>query len=141
MFFAADGMLETAIEVLSDFGPYPKMIAKELAQNLPFLATTKLLVAAVKGGMGREEAHERIKEHAVLAVRSRLDGASSDSLFEMVAADPHIPLTRTEIETLVADPLSFTGTAVAQVATFVATATDLAAANPVAANYRPSAVV
>src|SRR5699024_11634158 len=64
-FFAADGQIETFLTVLDEFGAFPAVIAKELARYLPFLGTTKILMAAVRAGMGREAAHEVIKEHAV----------------------------------------------------------------------------
>jgi adenylosuccinate lyase len=140
-FFATDGMLETSIEVLTDFGPYEAMVKEELMRNLPFLATTKLLVAAVKAGQGREEAHERIKHHAVNAARSRLSGDESASLFEMIADDPLIPLTSPQINALISEPLGSTGTATAQVATFVARVEALRTANPQAVAYRPQPVL
>jgi adenylosuccinate lyase len=140
-FFAADGMAETAIEVLTDFGPYEAMINAELARNLPFLATTKLLVAAVKAGLGREEAHERIKHHAIEAARSRLSGNHGKPMFERIADDPRIPLTGPQIDKLISTPLGFTGTATTQVATFVARVEVLQAANPQAASYRPGPVL
>ena len=64
-FFAIDGMFETFLTVLDEFGAFPAVIDRELERYLPFLSTTKLLMAAVKTGAGREEAHEAIKEHAV----------------------------------------------------------------------------
>ena len=64
-FFAIDGLLETFLTVLDDFGAYPAMIEGELRRYLPFLATTKVLMASVRAGVGRETAHEAIKEHAV----------------------------------------------------------------------------
>ena len=64
-FFAADGLFETFLTVLDDFGAYPAVVARELERYLPFLATTKVLMAAVRAGVGREQAHEAIKEHAV----------------------------------------------------------------------------
>ena len=64
-FFALDGLLETTLTVLDDFGAFPAVIARELDRYLPFLATTKVLMAAVRAGVGREEAHEAIKSHAV----------------------------------------------------------------------------
>src|SRR5690606_36131426 len=64
-FFAIDGLFETFLTVLDDLGAYPAVIVAELQRYLPFLATTKILVAAVKAGVGREQAHEAIKEHAV----------------------------------------------------------------------------
>jgi len=73
-FFALDGLLETFLTVLDEFGAYPAVIARELDRYLPFLATTSVLMAAVRAGVGRETAHEVIKEHAVavaLAMRER----------------------------------------------------------------------
>ena len=73
-FFALDGQFETFLSVLADFGVFPAVIEAELRRYLPFLVTTKVLVAAVRHGRGREAAHEVIKEHAVtvaLAMRER----------------------------------------------------------------------
>src|SRR5690606_20406249 len=64
-FFAVDGMMETFLTVLAEFGADPAVIARELDRYLPFLATTRILMAAVRAGVGRETAHEVIKEHAV----------------------------------------------------------------------------
>ncbi|MDQ1665533.1 MAG: adenylosuccinate lyase, partial [Actinomycetota bacterium] len=64
-FFALDGLFETFLTVLDDFGAYPAVARRELDRYLPFLATTKVLMAAVRNGVGREQAHEAIKEHAV----------------------------------------------------------------------------
>jgi len=47
--------------VLDDFGAYPAVVARELDRYLPFLTTTKILVAATRRGVGREAAHEAIK--------------------------------------------------------------------------------
>ena len=73
-FFAIDGQIETFLTVLDEFGAYPAVIQRELDRYLPFLATTRILIAAVRAGMGREAAHEVIKEHAVavaLAMREK----------------------------------------------------------------------
>ncbi|AFE12085.1 adenylosuccinate lyase [Mycobacterium tuberculosis RGTB423] len=64
-FFAVDGQIETFLTVLDEFGAYPAVIGRELDRYLPFLATTKVLMAAVRAGMGRESAHRLISEHAV----------------------------------------------------------------------------
>ena len=54
-FFAIDGMIET-FDRAQEFGAYPAVIQRELDRYLPFLATTKVLIAAVRAGMGREAA-------------------------------------------------------------------------------------
>ena len=73
-FFAIDGQTETFLTVLDEFGAYPAVIQRELDRYLPFLATTRILIAAVRAGVGREAAHEVIREHAVavaLAMREQ----------------------------------------------------------------------
>ena len=57
-FLATDGLFETFLVVLDGFGAYPAVIERELERYLPFLATTKVLMAAVRPGVGREQAHE-----------------------------------------------------------------------------------
>ena len=73
--FAVDGQIETFLTVLEEFGAYPAVIQRELDRYLPFLATTKVLIAAVRAGMGREAAHEVIKEHAVAVALAMRSGA------------------------------------------------------------------
>lgn len=64
-FYAADGLFETFLTVLNQMGVYEAVVAAELRRYLPFLMTTTILMEAVKRGIGRETAHEVIKEHAV----------------------------------------------------------------------------
>ena len=40
-FFVIDGLMQTFITVLDDFGLYPQVIERELNHYLPFLSTTK----------------------------------------------------------------------------------------------------
>ena len=47
-FFAIDGQLETMLTVLDEFGAFPAMINRELDRYLPFLATTRILMASVR---------------------------------------------------------------------------------------------
>ncbi len=141
-FFALDGLFQTFLTVLDEFGAYPAVIERELDRFLPFLATTKILVAAVKKGVGRETAHEAIKEHAVaVALAMREQGRSTNDLFERLAGDPRLGLTRAEIDRLVADRTAFTGAASAQVAAVVAEVEKVVAQHPAAAAYTPGAIV
>ena len=97
-FFALDGMFETFLTVLAEFGAFPAMIDRELERYLPFLATTRILMAAVRAGVGRETAHEIIKEHAVaVALNMRENGADQD-LIERLAADERLPLSYEELD-------------------------------------------
>src|SRR3954471_14149019 len=86
-FYALDGLFETFLTVLGNFGAFPAVIENELQRYLPFLTTTKVLMAAVRHGTGRETAHEAIKEHAVdVALRMRETGGGND-LLDRLAAD------------------------------------------------------
>ena len=76
-FLATDGLFETFLSVLDGFGAYPAVIERELDRYLPFLATTKVLMAAVRRGVGREQAHEAIKEHAVAVALALREGAAA----------------------------------------------------------------
>jgi len=141
-FLAIDGLFETFLTVLADFGAYPAVVERELDRYLPFLSTTKVLMAAVRHGVGREQAHEAIKESAVAAaLRLREEGAEGNDLLERLAADPRLSLAPDELAGVLADPLDFVGTAPQQVEAFVATVEALVAADPVAAGYRPGDIL
>ncbi|MFF0180615.1 adenylosuccinate lyase [Micromonospora sp. NPDC005223] len=141
-FFAADGLFQTFLTVLDEFGPYPAVINRELERFLPFLATTKILVAAVRRGVGREVAHEVIKEHAVaVALAMREKGATENDLFDRLAADGRLGLTRPEIDTLVVDRNAFVGAAADQVNRVTARITRIVEAHPQAATYSPPPIL
>ncbi len=141
-FFAFDGLVETFLTVLAEFGAFPAVIARELDRYLPFLATTKVLMAAVRAGVGREVAHEAIKEHAVAsALAMREKGVERNELLDRLADDERIPLDRAGLEALMADRLSFTGAAGDQVAAVVARIGEVAARHPQAAAYAPGAIL
>ncbi len=140
-FFAIDGQIETFLTVLDEFGAYPAVIQRELDRYLPFLATTKVLIAAVRAGMGRESAHHVIREHAVataLAMRER--GAEPD-LLDRLAADPRLPLDRAALDAALADKTAFTGAAGEQVDEVAAMVDTLVGRYPEAAKYTPGAIL
>lgn len=141
-FFALDGLLETFLTVLDEFGAYPAVIARELDRYLPFLATTKVLMAAVRAGVGRETAHEAIKENAVaVALAMREQGIERNDLLDRLAADERLPLDKPELADLLADELSFTGAATDQVTAVVAAVDEVLARHPDAAAYTPSPIL
>lgn len=141
-FFALDGLFETFLTVLADFGAFEPVIAAELTRYLPFLTTTKVLMAAVRKGVGREEAHEAIKQHAVeVALGMRSSGTRTNDLFDRLAADRRLRLSRGELDALVGAPLALAGAAGRQVSRVVARIEPLVAADPGAAGYQPGAVL
>lgn len=138
-FYAIDGLLETALTVLGELGIFERAISAELDRNLPFLATTKILMAAVKNGVGRENAHEVIKEHSLAAVRNIQNGGAND-LLQRIAADSRIPLDLPALEALIAAPLDFTGVAREQTLQVIAKVAEVTSRYPKAANYQPGAI-
>ncbi|HEY0871157.1 MAG TPA: adenylosuccinate lyase, partial [Acidothermaceae bacterium] len=141
-FFAADGLFQTFLTVLDDFGAYPAVVQRELDRYLPFLATTKVLMAAVRRGVGREVAHEVIREHAVaVALALREKGSDRNDLLERLASDERLKLTSTDLDALVSTPLSFTGAATAQVAAFCDQVALVTALHPDAAFYVPGEIL
>jgi adenylosuccinate lyase len=134
-FFATDGLFGTFLTVLEEFGAFPAVIQRELDRYLPFLATTKVLMAAVRSGVGREAAHEAIKEHAVAVALEMRRGRAHNDLFDRLAADPRLGLDRGAIAGLVAEPIEFTGAARSQTRAVVRRVEALVARHPEAAAY------
>ena len=141
-FFALDGAIETTLTVLEGFGSYDNVIDRELDRYLPFLATTRLLMAAIKAGVGREEAHELIKKHAVAAALEIREGTSGENdLVERLINDPLLPLNKEIISDVLLDHEAFIGLADAQVKEFVVSATKINSEHPEAGSYRPSPIL
>jgi adenylosuccinate lyase len=140
-FFAADGLFQTFLTVLDEFGAFPAVIQRELDRYLPFLATTKVLMAAVRAGVGRETAHEAIKRAAVGVALDMRAGQNDNDLFDRLAADRGLHMSREGLAALVAEPLTFTGAARAQVAEVVRRVEVVAARHPAAAAYSPGEIL
>ncbi|MDH2413280.1 adenylosuccinate lyase [Nocardioides sp. CER19] len=140
-FFAADGLFETFLTVLDEFGAFPAVIQRELDRYLPYLATTKVLMAAVRNGVGRESAHEAIKEAAVGTALAMRQGQADNDVFAKLAADPRLGLTEEQLGGLVAEPIAFTGAAVAQVQAVVRRIEAVAEQHPDAAAYVPGDIL
>ncbi len=138
-FYAMDGLLETMLTVLNEFGAFPAVIDAELDRYLPFLATTKILMASVKAGIGREVAHEAIKEHAVAAALGMREG-KTNNLLEALAADARIPFDRAALDALIGNPIDFTGDAREQVSRVIARIETITNKFSAAATYKPGSI-
>ncbi|MSV92812.1 MAG: adenylosuccinate lyase, partial [Actinobacteria bacterium] len=138
-FYAIDGLLETTLTVLNEFGAFPAVIEAELERYLPFLATTKILMAAIKAGVGREIAHEVIKEHATKAALEMREG-KGNNLLDALSADARIPLDRNALDALINDPIEFTGDARQQIARVVSRIDAITSAHPAQAQYKPGSI-
>jgi adenylosuccinate lyase len=146
-FFAIDGLLETFLTILRQMEIFPAAIAAENERNLPFLATTTILMEAVKGGAGRETAHEAIKEHALAAAKALRNGgppspkgpgaASDASLLDRLAGDKRVGLGKKKLQEILGQNERFVGAAPHQVDALVAAVAPLAKKHKGAADYRP----
>ena len=141
-FFAIDGLIDTFITILNQMEVYPAVIDQENQRYGPFLATTTVLMEAVKAGAGREEAHEAIKEHAVQTVRDLRAGLiTSNDLVERLGADSRLGLSVDELSEMMGRAQAMTGLAATQVDHFCATVRQESQKFPNAASYTPGAIL
>ena len=103
-FYVLDGLLHTFMTILQEFGAFEDEIKAELDEQLPILATSKILMECVKAGMGREVAHQLIKKHST----------ASANFFGALASEKDFPLSLDQLKDLIADPSVFVGNAVVQ---------------------------
>ncbi len=142
MFYTSDGLCETTLTVLNEMGIYPKVIEAEVDKYLPFLATTELLNAAQKKGMGREESHELIKKYAVgEALRMRETGSSENNLAMLLNEDTEFLLDKNEIEKIFEDKMHFVGNAKKQIYSVAKKAEKLINKYPTEAKYEPKPIL
>jgi adenylosuccinate lyase len=140
--FALDGALETFLTVLGEMEVYEAVIAREVRNALPFLATTTLLMEGVKAGGGRERLHAVIRDHAVSVARALRDGSLAENdLAARLGADPAFPLDARQVQAVLGDPLRFLGDAPAQTDAFIAKVAPLRQRFPAAQDYRPEPIL
>ena len=135
-FYACDGILETFISVLDSLEVFEDSLAAEIAANLPYLASTRLLTAALEKEMGREEAHAVLSKHLLAD-----EAVSASGLAAGLGGDDGFPLTEAEVEALLKDPLLHTGAAQAQITAFSAEAKNYLKRFPEAPEYTPAEVI
>jgi adenylosuccinate lyase len=105
-FYVADGLLHTFMTILTEFGIFEENINQELQEQLPFLATSQILMSCVKAGMGREVAHELIKNHATTN--------TAGNLFKALSGEKDFPLSIEQLNGLIKNPADFAGSAIEQ---------------------------
>ncbi len=136
-FYAIDGLQETLLAVLNQMDVFPAAIAAENERQLPFLATTTIMMEAVKAGAGRETAHAAIKEHALAAAKAIRTGQGTSDLCALLANDARLGLSREKLRAILADSPRFVGAAPEQVDAFVAAANAAAKKVKGATSYEP----
>lgn len=87
-FLAADALLILYRNIIEGLVVYPRVIARHLAEELPFLATEEILMAGVQAGGDRQELHERIRQHSQAAARMVKELGGNNDLLERLQQDP-----------------------------------------------------
>lgn len=141
-FYAIDGLVDTFMTILNQMEVYPAVIEQESRRYGPFLATTTVLMEAVKAGAGREEAHEAIKEHSLATVRDLREGkVPHNNLVERLGKDGRLRLSEGKLAEFVERAQKQTGMAASQVEAFATTVREEAARVPAAEVYEPGAIL
>ncbi len=133
-FLATDAILVLMGNIVTGLEVHPARIRRRVDEELPFMATERLLVRAVRAGGDRQDAHEIIRRHSIEAARAVKKGAPHNDLLERLAADPAFGVPLADLRTTV-DPIRFVGRAPEQVDEFLAEVVDplLAGAAPASA--------
>ena len=117
-FLALDGVLNLYINISENMVVYEKVIAANVNNELPFMATENIMMESVKKGGDRQELHERIREHSMAAAQ-RVKGEGLDNdLIKRIIADNSFNLSKEEIISII-DPNKFVGRAPSQVVEFI----------------------
>ncbi len=119
-FLATDGILTLYINVISGLKVYPKVLEKQLNEELPFMATEDILMYCVKNGGDRQTLHEAIRRHSVAAGLAVKEQGADNDLLARIAADPAFNITRGEIDRLLRTD-NFTGMATEQTEDYLKT--------------------
>lgn len=118
-FLATDGVLKLCANVVDGLVVNKAIINRHLAEELPFMAVEDMIMAAVKKGMSRQDAHERIRKHSMDAAYQVKQLGEDNDLVERVANDTEIPLKLEEIQEML-EPSAMIGCCATQVKDYVA---------------------
>ena len=142
--YASDGLCETTLTVLKNLGAYPVIIDKEVDRYLPFLASTEILMTAVKAGVGRETAHDAIKRHAVAEAMAMRQKGAGPQLSGKLANDPVFKtagITEARINGILKDKMHFVGNAAKQIDQVAEKASPLLERYAKDARYEPGDIL
>jgi adenylosuccinate lyase len=118
-FLTTDAILRIVHNVADGLQVFPAMVAKNLAGELPLMASEAILMESVRRGGDRQAVHERLRLHARAATAAVLEEGDANPFLHLVAEDPAVPLDHSELEGLL-DPARFVGRAPQQVREFLA---------------------
>jgi adenylosuccinate lyase len=118
-FLTTDAILRIVHNVADGLQVFPAMVARNLAEELPLMASEAILMEAVRRGGDRQAVHERLRLHARASASAVLEDGGTNPFLELVAEDAEVPLDRSELDALL-DPVRFIGRAPQQVREFLA---------------------
>ncbi len=118
-FLLADAILRLFINITDGMVVYPKQIERHLSQELPFMATEKILMACAEKGKSRQEMHEVIKVHSVAAGLVVKEHGKDNDLLSRLGDDEHVPFSYAELIDLIGDSRQFAGRACAQTEEYI----------------------
>ena len=117
-FLCADAVLRLMQNVTKGLHVNEKIVARFVAEYLPFIATENIMMEAVKRGADRQQIHERIRQHSMAATAEMKEGRRCD-LLERLAADPAFGLTLEELRQVL-EPARYIGRCPEQTEQFAA---------------------
>jgi adenylosuccinate lyase len=117
-FLATDAILILMVNVAKGLEVHPARIRQRVSDELPFMATEKLILRAVDAGGDRQAAHEVIRRHSVAAARAMKDEGKRNDMLERLAEDPDYGVPMGDLREALA-PSRFIGRAAAQVDEFL----------------------
>jgi adenylosuccinate lyase len=116
-FLGVDALMNIYLNVVPQLTVNERLVARHLEQELPFLATENMLMAAVRAGGDRQELHERIRRHALEARRAMIERGQDNDLTARLESDP--AFAGVDVRGAL-DPRAFTGRSTEQVEAFLA---------------------
>ncbi len=116
-FMTADALLNLLLHITSHLKIWPKMIEKHVMEEIPFLATESILMAAVKKGKDRQTLHEKMRKYS-MAVAEQVKNGEENDLLKRIANDPAFDLSEEDLQTL-SNVTHFVGRAPQQVEEFL----------------------
>ncbi len=138
-FLAADAILLLQGNIARGLEVHPARIRRRVDDELPFMATEKLIVRAVRGGADRQEVHEVIRGHSIEAARAVKDGARGNDLLDRLAADPAFGLSLGEMRDI-ARAEDFVGRSPEQVDEFLSDVVEPILASSATTTHEPEAL-
>ncbi|QQG38810.1 MAG: adenylosuccinate lyase [Candidatus Woesearchaeota archaeon] len=142
-FYTSDGLCETTLTILNEMGPFPEIISREIDRYLQFMASTEILSLAVQSGIGREEAHRIIKEHAV-AEALRMRRGEEPRLAQRLASNTtftNAGITEERIASLLQNRIHFLGDAAQQISLVAERTRKLIGRHQEVAKYEPQPIL